>query len=108
MIWTEKMDAKYSRRTKEIYMRSTKWNLMGRGFVALALIVGVITRPVFAHPNWVVLGIVGALFLGALACLGMVGFHLVRFLRSCAEDRRRRKAGLPLDGPEAAQAKANQ
>lgn len=100
MIWTDKMDRKYSSRTKAIYLGSVKWNLMARGFVILALIVGIITRPVFSHGDWVALGIIAALFLGAFVCLGMLCFHTVRFLLSCAVDRRRRKAGLPLDDPE--------
>jgi hypothetical protein len=99
VIWTEKMDRKYSRRTKAIYQQSIKWNLMCRGFVILAGVVGIITRPVFAHGDWMALGIIGALFLAAFCCIGMLVYHCVRFLRSCAVDRRRRKSGLPLDEP---------
>ncbi|WP_415854376.1 hypothetical protein [Sinomonas sp. G460-2] len=100
LIWTERMDAKYSRRTKAIWKQMVKWDLCGRGFLILAFIVGGITRPVFSRGDWVAFGIVGALMLAAFGCVGVMAYHEVRFLRSCAVDRRRRKAGLPLDDTE--------
>jgi NhaP-type Na+/H+ or K+/H+ antiporter len=88
---------KYSQKTLRYYFEFNKSVLYGTGFLLLAAIVALITRPaVLSVPMLIIAG-----FLSGWVVMCVVVFvRLGKVMASAKDDRMKRKSGIPLNDHE--------
>jgi len=90
-------DKKYSQKTLRYYFEFNKAVLYGCGFLLLAAIVALITKPTALSVPMLVIGA----FLSAWVAMCVVVFvRLGKVMASAKDDRMKRKSGIPLNDSE--------
>ncbi|MCQ9165552.1 hypothetical protein [Arthrobacter sp. STN4] len=90
-------DEKYSKKTLRYYFEFNKAVLYGFGFLLLAAVTALVTKPAILS---IPMGIIAVFLAGWVAMCVVVFVRLGKVMGSAKDDRMKRKSGLPLNDPE--------